>query len=446
MGRKFALFAVIALLIVIAPSIPVFGHGGMEPPPVNLGGKQTTVFVKLDPPVVSGEEGKDIFLNVRFYDKDTNQNFKEVTYRIWMIKDGQKILQEWFYDSDGDLTVKIVPKNTETVKVFGDREPQLNGLYNRAGPVVIEGPIFVKKGLHNLFIEIFSVGTTRTLVDPPLQFDAWVGVAHEEVYPVSYNGGSYDVKIRNYYDKIENFTFDPNTLTMQFATPFNWSKEFIGKVGMLHVEMFIPKTLSEFNTYSLQGTINDIPVPVFVDTYAEENVVVHYTISAQNLKSLADKVSENGTIDEAVFGIAPAETVMREIVTPLKTENYTVEVSWPEQIFPDNLIPLSLFFSDANGKRLPNVTYDLILEKDGQRILNRNGVSTIEGFASHDIIFDSQGPITVRIEKIKGSEESVEMTINVVPEFPIGILLPIAAAFGIYFVLYRRAKSLFPRL
>jgi hypothetical protein len=441
MAKTFVLVMALLLPLTTLQVIPAFSHGGMEPPPVNLGGKQASVFVKLDPPVITGEENKDVFINVRFYDKATSENFEQVTYRIWVIKDEEKILQEWFYDPDGDLTVKIVPRNSDAVKVFGDREPQLNGLYNRAGPVVVEGPIFVERGLHNLFIEIFSVGTTRTLVDPPLQFDAWVGLAYEEIYPVSYNGGSYDVKIRNFYDKIESFNFDPNTLTMQFSTPFNWSREFLDKIGMLHLEMFIPKALAEFDSESLRGTINGLPVPVFVDTYAEDNVVVHYTISSQNLQNLADDVlAQNGSVDEVVFGISPSESEIIEISSTLNSEHYRVEVSWPEQILTDIPVPLSLFFYDVNGNRIPEATYDLILEKDGQMIFNRNGVSTSEGFASHDIIFTSQGPVTVRVSKINGSDETVEMMINVVPEFPIGLLLSITAAFAIYFALYRRSR------
>lgn len=443
MAKKLGFLLAVLVAIIVTPVTPAFAHGGHEPPPVDLGGRQTAVFVKLDPPVVSGEENENVFINVRFYDKATNENFEQVTYRIWMIKDGVKILQEWFYDPAGDLTIKIVPKNIEKVKVFGDREPQLNGLYNRGGPVVVEGPVFVKKGLHNLFIEIFSVGTTRTLVDPPLQFDAWVGIAYEEVYPVSYNGGSHDIKIRNFYDRIENFNFDPETLTMEFATPFNWSKESIEKVGVLHIEMFIPKELQEFNRESLQGTINGFPVPVFVDVYAEENVVVHYTISAKNLQNLADSVlAENSSPDMAVFGIKPGQAESREISTTLNSQNYNVNISWPEQIFPDTPVPIALFFSDVNGNRIPNATYDLILVKDGQTILNRNGVSAGEGFASHDVLFDSQGTITVIVDKINGTDESVEMTINVVPEFPLGLLLSITIAFGMYVALYRRSKIL----
>lgn len=439
MGKRFTALTAILLSAVIIPTVPVFAHGGHEAPPVDLGGKQTTIFVRVDPPVISGEEGRDVFVNVRFYDKDTNENFKQVTYRIWIMKDGKQIMQEWFYHPDGDLTIKIVPRDIDRVRAFGEREPQLQGLFNRAGPVVVEGPIFIERGLHNLFIEIFSVGTTRTLVEPPLQFDSWVGLAYEEAYAIEYNGETYDVKIRNFYDRVENFTFDSNTLTMYFETPFDWSRDFIEKVGMLHVEMFIPKAMSQFNSESLKGTINGFPVPVFVDTYGEEDVVVHYTVTSINLLDLADRVTSNGVSDKVVFGIAPGEE--SRILTTLNSNSYMVQMSWPEQILPDQLMPLALFFHDANGNRVSTATYDLILIKDGEAIFNRNGVSTQEGFASHDIMFDSQGSVTVIVDKINGSNESVEMSINVVPEFPLGFMLAIAGAFGVYLALYKRSKA-----
>jgi hypothetical protein len=159
------------------------------------------------------------------------------------------------------------------------------------------------------------------------------------------------------------------------------------------------------------------------------------------LQNLADSVlAENSSPDMAVFGITPSQAESREISTTLNSQNYKVNISWPEQVFPSTPVPLALFFSDANGNRIPNATYDLILMKDEQTILNRNGVSTGEGFASHDVIFDSQGTITVVVDKIDGSDESVAMTINVVPEFPLGLLLSITIAFGLYVALYRRSK------
>jgi hypothetical protein len=43
------------------------------------------------------------------------------------------------------------------------------------------------------------------------------------------------------------------------------------------------------------------------------------------------------------------------------------------------------------------------------------------------VTFNSQGSFTVRVEKIRGTGESVESALTVVPEFPLGIAAMAAA-------------------
>jgi hypothetical protein len=57
-------------------------------------------------------------------------------------------------------------------------------------------------------------------------------------------------------------------------------------------------------------------------------------------------------------------------------------------------------------------------------------VTTAEGISSQDMTFTSQGAFTVKVEKIRGSSESVQSSLTVVPEFPVGIA-SVAAALGI---------------
>jgi hypothetical protein len=59
----------------------------------------------------------------------------------------------------------------------------------------------------------------------------------------------------------------------------------VGRIGMLHTEVFIPKVLSDFNKQSLNATVNGVSVPVAVDTYTPEATIVHYTISKTTLKT-----------------------------------------------------------------------------------------------------------------------------------------------------------------
>jgi hypothetical protein len=252
-----------AAMMLFAPALPdVFAHGGHQPPPADSEGKKASLFVKLDPPVVT-DISQPISISARFFDENTNQNFKEVTYRIFFKKDGNEIPivteggqfggQGFFYDPEGDLQIQVVPRDTEAVVARGETELQFGGIWNRGGPVVIEGPIFIEPGLYNLFIEVHTVGTTRTQVDPVLTYDVWVTPGREEVINTSEGGGQTQqqvVKIRNYYGAIDSSNYDPQTKTIQFSMPFNWTSDMIGKIGIC----FIPK--SSYQRHRLTLTNN----------------------------------------------------------------------------------------------------------------------------------------------------------------------------------------------
>jgi hypothetical protein len=221
--------AFFAVMILFTPVLHnAFAHGGHQPPPADFEGKKASLFVKLDPPVVT-DINQPIFISARFFDENTNQNFEEVTYRIFFQKNGIDIPivteggqfggQGFFYDSEGDLQIQVVPRDTETVVARGEAEPQFGGVWNRGGPIVVEGPLFTEPGLYNLFVEVHTVGTTRTQVDPVLQYDVWVTPGREEAINISESGQTQQVKVRNYYGAIDSSNYDPETKTIQFQCP-----------------------------------------------------------------------------------------------------------------------------------------------------------------------------------------------------------------------------------
>src|ERR687893_3220213 len=389
-----AFFAALILFTSTFPS--VFAHGGHQPPAADFEGKKASLFVKLDPPVVT-DINQPIFISARFFDENTNQNFEEVTYRIFFQKNGVEIPivteggqfggQGFFYDPEGDLQIRVVPRDSENVVARGEAEPQFGGIWNRGGPIVVEGPLFTEPGLYNLFVEVHTVGTTRTQVDPVLQYDVWVTPGREELVNISEGSPAQQVKIRNYYGAIDSSNYDPATKTIQFSMPFNWTSDMISRIGMLHTEVFIPKAISDFNKQSLNATVNGISVPVAVDTYTPNATIVHYTISKTNLENIASKVtSENRTPDKAVFALSPSS--------------------------PDREVKVAQVSAAA---------YEIVLlDKDGNEVTRSGGVTTPEGISSQDVTFASPGSFNVRLEKIKDTNEMVQSGLTVVPEFPVG--------------------------
>jgi len=444
-----------ATVMVVVPALPAaFAHGGMQPPAADFGGKKASLFVKVDPPVVTNLS-QPIFISARFFDENTNENFKEVTYRIFFEKDGKEIPiqtegggkyggQGLFYDPQGDLEIKVVPKDMPVATAKGVEEIQYGGIWNMGAPINVEGPIFTEPGLYNLFVEIHTVGTTRTQVDPILKYDIWVTPGREEMIDVA---EGQQIKVRNYYGAIDNSSYEPETKTIEFSMPFDWSSDIVSRVGMLHTEVFIPKSMSDFNKQSLNATVNGISVPVAVDTYTLDNTIVHFSISKTNLANIAGKVvSENITPDRAVFALSPPTSEIKVAQVATNSQNYKISLTWPEQLFPEQPMVFGIRMTDNSDMPVSVATYELVIvDKDGNEVARSGGVTTPEGLSSQDVKFASQGPFTVRLEKINASNEFVQSSVMVVPEFAVGIAT-IAAALAIGTVIGAMRASFFSRV
>lgn len=452
----FVFFATMMLAISAFPGASA--HGGHQPPAADFGGKKASIFLSVNPPVVTSAS-EPVFISARFFDENTNENFKEVTYRIFFKKDGQEIPiqteggdafggQGLFYDPEGDLMIKIVPKDTAVATAKGISEIQYGGIWNYGQPVVVEGPIFNKPGLYNLFVEIHTVGTTRTQVEPIISYDVWVTPGREEIISVTdAQDTTHEVKVRNYYGAVDASSYDEDTKTINFSMPFDWQSDLASRIGMLHTEVFIPKELSDFDRESLKGTVNGFGVPVFVDNYGEEETVVHFTISRKNLEDLAGKIrAENRSPNEAMFALSPPDLESEIGVMQVEGESssYSVSLMIPESIFPEQPVPFGVRITDRQGNPVSAATYELVIEDSNGTVISRSGGSTTpEGLSSQDLTFNAQGSFTIRVEKINSSNESVQSSIQVVPEFPIAAL---AASLGIAgAVAYGRFRRFFDK-
>lgn len=440
-ARTKFIFLGVALLFAaqsVTPAIPdAFAHGGMQPPAADFGGKKASLFVKVDPPVIT-DITQPISISARFFDENSNENFKEVTYRIFFEKDGKEIPiqtggggtyggQGLFYDPQGDLEIKVVPNDTPVAIARGVEEIQYGGIWNMGSPITVEGPIFTDAGLYNLAVEIHTVGTTRTQVEPILRYDIWVTPGREETLDLSQ--GQPQVKIRNYYESIDGSSYDPATKTIEFSMPFNWTSDLVNRVGMLHTEVFIPKSMSDFDKESLDATVNGISVPVVVDTHSPDNTIVHFTVSKTNLEGIAGRiVSENRTPHEAVFALSPPSSEVKVVQVSANSENYKVALAWPEQMLPGQPATFGIRMTDKSDAPVSAATYEMVIvDKDGNEVTRAGGVTTPEGLSSQDVTFASQGAFTIWIEKINASSESVQSGVTVVPEFAAGTAAVVAA-------------------
>ncbi|MGH9878383.1 MAG: hypothetical protein ACRD5H_12170, partial [Nitrososphaerales archaeon] len=105
----------------------------------------------------------------------------------------------------------------------------------------------------------------------------------------------------------------------------------------------------------------------------------------------------------------------------------------PSTIDPGNTSTFTFGFMDPSmSNTFRDVTYDFVLVKDGQEIIRKQG-QTLAGVSSEQFTFSQShaGSVTLRLENINNSGESIQFPFVVTPEFPVSlVVLLMAVTFG----------------
>jgi hypothetical protein len=118
---------------------------------------------------------------------------------------------------------------------------------------------------------------------------------------------------------------------------------------------------------------------------------------------------------------------------------FLVEVDWtPSDLGSDHTFTFT-FIEPETESVLEDIQYNLVVLKgqDDQMLRRVDQVST-----EQKVRFEEMGPHTIVIEDIEGLGEDASFTIQVTPEFPVGVLVPVAAG-TVLVILAVRSKSLF---
>ena len=123
---------------------------------------------------------------------------------------------------------------------------------------------------------------------------------------------------------------------------------------------------------------------------------------------------------------------------------YRVDLTW----FPNTLelgeSEFIMSFYDINtGLTVGDVSYDFVLVQNGTEIHRKSGIANGGGTFENFVFVEKEaGDVTIRIEKIAGTDEYVEIIVNVVPEFDLLALLVLGVAFVIIVILGKTGKKL----
>lgn len=463
-GKKLVAFALAGLMILPAlASQYAFADGLFQE---NIGGsiqgRDVQLFVKVNPPILTTETEQDRFLQLRLFEGN-NQTIKFTTFGIEAFKvtgqgEQRLMIYDAFQTESGVLTLRIQPAEGET-QVFGTREDFTSAWKaDPGGNINIKGPLLLDGGLYHFSIEVIGVDHPRGLLTEPLAFDSYLSVGDVVTQDVQYQGENHPTTIISYYDKVQDFAFDPDTTTYTWSMPFNYDMERIQAATSIfvHEEVRIPKSFSGVgDATTFDATINGDPIPtrmLSVDPFSSaDDLTLHFLVNRNDIINIAQNAPENADMMEFSFSpTSNGERTSGEITTD--TGGMLILLDWtPDQLSADNESKLDLGFHDAfSGDRVTdNVTYDLrVFDSDGNEVHSQQDQVAEDGSDSQSLTFPVEATYRIEVEVTSVSTGgSPDLTRNgiargtvVVPEFPVGAIAAIAGVLGSIIAYQRLAR------
>ena len=391
-------------------------------PPATVGDREASLYTKISPPILTSETMQNAFFQLRLFDAKTGNNITNVNYFLTITKGDKLLLRELFYSKDGPLTLKFEPGDAP-IRVYGTTEPFLGGWTSETGQLTVAGPVLSQGGLYHFGIEIFGIDNVRNIFihENAPRFDSYLSIG--DVFNSNLTSGNqnYNSTLISYYDRIQNFTFEPKDLEAKWTMPFDWNVSRIKSQNIfVHEEIKFPKSFKEFsNSTIFSGTVNGQPVvgrSLAIDPFTSEKaLIIHFLLNKNDIIKLA----ENSAVleisnDSMKFTIRPegnqSQMTSENIVTD--TGGIHASLLWNPNppVIGENALTLN--FSDAlSGNRLnADVNYDLSVKAgSGEELVSKNNITTTSGISNQTISLPSDGTFNLEVEvkSLKGLNQTL---------------------------------------
>ena len=411
MSRKKIILATISIVVSVSllTISSSYGHGlGYEVlPPVKLGDKQVSLEVTSSQ--YSDPDSTDRQITLSLFDIETGVTIQDVTFHIIAKKANQFLFDETFRSDNGVFTMNFLPTESD-VMVEEEQSSFFDSLVGLQKDIVnIRGSPFSTGGLYTFQVKILTAENYSNELEEPLQFDVGLSIPDRTYYEIiDPNFGSQELSVITYYDKIEDFNYDPKTQTLTFRMPFNWSIDNINQTSVVHEEITIPKTFGDLMVSSFQPMVNDLEISEYaitLDGFSEKTRIIHLILNQNELFSL----SKNNKIqDEMRFLLKPSEVYL-PLETVTGNGQFRITFDWePRDIKSGSKTTFYFDITDVFLRNRPViVSYDVSIIQEGKEIFTQSGTSTGSKDHRNKMEFvvpeDVTGPITVQFDNLDGN-------------------------------------------
>ena len=397
----FIIFFSIGILSIVPQ---VYGHGiGSETlPPQMIGNYNSTVFLNFFP-TTPDESIKKKQISMTIYDVDTGEHLHKMITTLSISKNDKTLFSDDFRIEEGTFTIEFAKKDDKL-------ERQLEQLFESIttsgfSQIQLDEDIFSEGGLYNFDITIQTVDSFDNKLKSPVHFKGALSIPKKFTFDSKLGN---QISITTYYDVIESFSLFSDSL--EFFMPFDWSKENISQVTVIHEEIHVPKSMSSWISTNYDLRINEISVPdriITIDDYTiEDERIIHIILPQSFLSDFKNDVNNMR------FELKPNRVPEFPLVYPTKNNEYDVSLWWS----PENIewgIPVTfeiriddLFVGNKMEKKIP-VKVSLM---QSDQILFEKTINVIKNTKTNPYsfqhVFDEsqEGTVKLLIEDIASNE------------------------------------------
>ncbi len=418
--------SIFLLYFLLIPIQNTYGHGwGIDSTSIDVDGRDISVSLEIPQYF---DELEEKYITVTAIDEESKENVENVTFLIGLYHENQLIFRNYFFTSDGNLIINVIPSIAPVTKITAEKDPLLDAWYaTDSQPIQLEGPIFQSGGLFNFEIELRTIDEPTNIVENLGVYNVDVSMVESLDYELESNEEELiNFKSKSYFDKLSDFQYDSENNLITFEMPFDWSEKTVSHVPVVHTEVHFPKDFVDFLTPSYKGQINGIDLfksNVIIDDYTEETErIVHFVILQDHLQYIKQEQKKLGNelTNSMLFSLQVSDVVSFPITAMTRDETFQVDLSWdPIDIEPEKNTKFVFTIRDGvTGDPLRKSTYDFIILQNNVEIYRTSGEAQVGGeFEEYTFTEDQTGPTIIRFENIRGTGLETEFGLVVVPEF-----------------------------
>ncbi|MDE1728888.1 MAG: hypothetical protein KGI02_08455 [Thaumarchaeota archaeon] len=135
-------------------------------PPASVGNRTIDLAIKLYSNSTMPDDTHYIWF--RFFDKNTNQTIRHVSFFITITKQDHILFRDLLHTHTGILNTKVISTAGPKWNVTADHEPILNGWapYNDDEPIIVQAPLFNDyNSTYHLNVQMFSIDRDNNIFD-----------------------------------------------------------------------------------------------------------------------------------------------------------------------------------------------------------------------------------------------------------------------------------------